>query len=102
MPGQLPSLTAPGSRQPPAGEPPAGGRAAGVTAVTHRARDRAAACRSGPVLLGVTRRHSDSDSDRDCCAAAAARRGGGGSGLPQAKPRLTAAVTVAAAAYQLA
>ena len=66
MPGQLlvPSLTAPGSRQPPAGEPPApaGGRAAGVTAVTHRARDRAAACRSGPVLLGVTRRHGDSDS----------------------------------------
>jgi hypothetical protein len=55
VPGQLPSL----SRLPP-------GPAAGVTqaAVTHRARDRAAACRSGPVLLGVTRRHGN--SDRDC------------------------------------
>ncbi len=36
------------SRQLPAGGPSAGGRAAGVTVVTHRARDRTAACRSGP------------------------------------------------------
>ncbi len=36
-----------------------------MTAVTHHARDPAAACRSGPGLLGVTRRHGDSDLDRD-------------------------------------